>query len=265
MPSSAKREEIERVMLDPCSLLPDPIGKAGFAVPDIRSFAWHPLGDPTDDNWIVASPEVDPKAERSFRITEKSRNNIFVLGDQCKVVGNNFVDGSNNLSILIGVKYGVHPVHLQLKSDNHVFFWGEGCTSNSNTFIESEVTSNIIVGEHCMFAYDVVVRTHDEHGIVDLDTGATINDDKSVLLHPAVWVGEGAKIMKGVQIGFGSIVAAGAIVAKDVPATTLVGGVPARTLRSNVGWTREAIPRAGAHERILADRERFVLESAKSR
>lgn len=122
MPSSAKREEIERVMLDPCSLLPDPIGKAGFAVPDIRSFAWHPLGDPTHDNWIVASPEVDPKAGRSFRITEKSRNNIFVLGDQCKVVGNNFVDGSNNLSILIGVKYGVHPVHLQLKSDNHVFF-----------------------------------------------------------------------------------------------------------------------------------------------
>ena len=65
--------------------------------------------------------------------------------------------------------------------------------------------------------------------------------EKRQQLHPApihigkrVWVGANATILPGVTIGDNSVVAAGAVVTKDVPADTVVGGVPARVISNSV-------------------------------
>jgi acetyltransferase-like isoleucine patch superfamily enzyme len=47
-----------------------------------------------------------------------------------------------------------------------------------------------------------------------------------------VWIGAGATILPGVTIGENAVVAAGAIVSKDVPANTIVGGVPAKIIKT---------------------------------
>jgi len=53
-----------------------------------------------------------------------------------------------------------------------------------------------------------------------------------------VWVGSGAQILQGVTIGDGAIVAAGAIVTKTIPPYAVVGGVPARILKSRFDSSR---------------------------
>ncbi len=46
-----------------------------------------------------------------------------------------------------------------------------------------------------------------------------------------VWIGSNATVLPGVTIGDGAVVAAGAVVTRDVPANTVVGGVPAKVIR----------------------------------
>jgi hypothetical protein len=54
---------------------------------------------------------------------------------------------------------------------------------------------------------------------------------KPVKIGNNVWVGAHATILQGVTIGDNAIIAAGAVVAKDVPANVIVGGVPAKIIK----------------------------------
>lgn len=55
-----------------------------------------------------------------------------------------------------------------------------------------------------------------------------------VIIENDVWIGANVTILAGVRVGHGSILAAGAVVTKDVPPFAIVGGVPARVLRSRL-------------------------------
>ena len=79
---------------------------------------------------------------------------------------------------------------------------------------------------------------------------ATLNHDPAPArrdwLHPApivigdrVWIGSNATVLPGITIGDGAIVAAGAVVTKDVAPNTVVAGVPARVLKDKDGKTAE--------------------------
>jgi acetyltransferase-like isoleucine patch superfamily enzyme len=55
---------------------------------------------------------------------------------------------------------------------------------------------------------------------------------KPIAIERNVWIAAGATIIGGVTVGENSVVAAGAVVTRDVPPNTLVGGNPARVIRS---------------------------------
>jgi acetyltransferase-like isoleucine patch superfamily enzyme len=90
----------------------------------------------------------------------------------------------------------------------------------------------IEIGHGVAIAENVVIRDSDDHDLLD----GVHQKTKPVKIGNHVWIGMGAMILKGVSIGDGAIVAAGSVVTRDVPPKALVGGVPAKVLRTEVEW-----------------------------
>jgi acetyltransferase-like isoleucine patch superfamily enzyme len=87
------------------------------------------------------------------------------------------------------------------------------------------VGARSMIGPHC------VLMDNDFHGVEPQERHAG-GVCASITLEEDVWLGTRAIILKGVRIGRGSVVAAGSVVTKDVPAGVLVAGIPARVVRS---------------------------------
>lgn len=92
--------------------------------------------------------------------------------------------------------------------------------------------SIIEIGNDVAIAENVTIRDSDNHHIHMNKTPVT----QPIKIGDHVWIGMNATILKGVTIGNGAIVAAGAVVNRDVPENTMVGGVPAKILKENVRW-----------------------------
>jgi acetyltransferase-like isoleucine patch superfamily enzyme len=90
--------------------------------------------------------------------------------------------------------------------------------------------ADIIIHENVFFGHRVMLLTpqHDVN-FLGLDRQKTITA-KPIQIHKNAWIASGAIILGGVSIGEGAVVAAGAVVNKDVPPYTIVGGVPAKEI-----------------------------------
>jgi acetyltransferase-like isoleucine patch superfamily enzyme len=123
---------------------------------------------------------------------------------------------AENIQLYSGVRLEVGPVGT--------IRIGKGTYINRNSVVVAETLVDI--GRNCRIAWDVVIMDSDLHPLPD---GRP--DARPVTIEENVWIGCRSIILKGVRIGTGAVVAAGAVVTKDVPPRTVVGGVPARVLR----------------------------------
>ena len=98
--------------------------------------------------------------------------------------------------------------------------------------------AKIIIGDHVMFGPQVSVVTGNH--ITDIpgrymtsftDADKRPEDDQDVIFEGDNWIGANSTILKGVTIGYGAVVAAGAVVSKDVPPFSYVVGVPAKVIK----------------------------------
>lgn len=91
------------------------------------------------------------------------------------------------------------------------------------------------VGNRCLIAANCQIFDCSGHDLSFDRVQNRINTKgvaKPVLIGDDVWIGTGSIIMPGVRIGDGSVIAAGSVVTKDVPSMCIVGGNPARVIRT---------------------------------
>ena len=103
---------------------------------------------------------------------------------------------------------------------------GKNVTVNSGCRFQDQ--GGIKIGNGVLIGHNVVMATinHDENPLKRASMTF-----KPIVVEDNVWIGSQSTILQGVTIGYGSIVAAGAVVTKDVPPMTIVGGVPAKFIK----------------------------------
>lgn len=147
----------------------------------------------------------------------------------------------NNNQLIIGENVQVGPdCSFWMEGNNITIYIGSKTTFTSRVHIcAQEDGTKVRIGEDCMFANTIAIRTSDSHPIYDLSSKERINKAKDVFIGDHVWVAPNVKIMKGVTIANGAIIGSDTMVTKPVDANCLAVGYPAKTVKTNIEWTRE--------------------------
>ena len=202
----------------------------------------------------------------SARITRKSirgEGNIFqaegatLSGVELDIIG-------DRNRIIVGEGCVLDNVNFRLRGSDHLIEIGKNCrVSRAGTFwledhhcevrigqnttmVEVSISlaeshSKALIGEGCMFASDIEIRTSDAHSVIDTASGERINLAEDVTIGNHVWIASHSIILKGVNIGENSVVAAGAVVTNSCPPGSILAGNPARVIKTGITWTRERI------------------------
>lgn len=101
-----------------------------------------------------------------------------------------------------------------------------------NSNIKIRCHEKIEIGENVAISHDVTIMDSDAHeGLWE-----GYEKTKPIKIGNHVWIGTRVIILKGVTIGDNAIIAAGSVVTKDVPNNTIVAGVPAKVIKTNINW-----------------------------
>lgn len=137
-----------------------------------------------------------------------------------------------NAKIIIGDRTSLWPnVKISCVGAHRkpaILIMGKKCSVGDRT--EIHCGSSITIGDEVIISWDCVLIDRDYHPV-----SGDIEKVSPIIIGNRVWIGCRAIILKGVNIGDGAIVAAGAVVTKDVPPYTLVAGNPARFIKEVKG------------------------------
>ncbi len=187
-------------------------------------------------------------------------NGLTAIGARLSGVELDITGERNRISI--GAGSVIHNLKFHIRGSDHFIaigpncrvsrgglFWLEdqGCTlqiGQNTTLVDvhiavTEPGSKVLIGEECMFANDIDIRTGDSHSILEAATGERINYAEDVVIADHVWVASHVVILKGVQIGRDTVVAAGAIVTKSCEPGVILAGNPAKVIKTGITWNRE--------------------------
>lgn len=144
-------------------------------------------------------------------------------------------------------------------NDNALFDIGKEFSINESYRIILGADTSIIIGDDCMFSYDISMRSNDGHAIFDVTTGENMNSsysirkERKIIVGNHVWVGEGTEILYNTQIGDGSIIGAKSLVKGKILNNCIAAGIPARVKRKNIAWARK-----GGAENILECGQEYI-------
>ena len=168
----------------------------------------------------------DPEYPDLFRVIQKAIRTTAKLNT---LVTDDIEEINSVFSYLIGKKvddsfFIIPPFYTD---------FGENINVGKNVFINHACTfmdrGGITLEDNVLIGPKVNLITTN-HPVNPSERKATVS--KPVIIKKGAWIGVGATILPGVTIGENSIVAAGAVVSKNVPDNVIVGGIPAKIIKT---------------------------------
>ncbi len=112
---------------------------------------------------------------------------------------------------------------------------GRHCFIGLETWLDDQFPELVVIEDDVTISFRVTVVVHDDAKRMDrTEAGAGDGTVAPVVLKRGCYLGAGALVLPGVTVGEDAVVAAGAVVTRDVPPGTVVGGVPARVIKQSV-------------------------------
>jgi acetyltransferase-like isoleucine patch superfamily enzyme len=157
---------------------------------------------------------------------------------------------------LINFKFRKYNIGKNFHAGRNVFFWAKNNITIGNNFYigrNSQIECDAEIGDNVIIANNVALVGKYDHNYeqigVPIRLASQIRDNNyswkglqsKIIIEDDVWIGYGSIIMSGVRIGKGAIVAAGSVVTKDVVPYSIVGGNPAKFIKSRFSKEDQAI------------------------
>lgn len=132
--------------------------------------------------------------------------------------------------IRIGARFSCWRSCTLAACENGVLVIGNNVSLNANVYVNA-CGGRISIGHDVMVGPNVVLRSSD-HVTADRDTLIRLQGHtaEEIVIDDDVWLAANVTVVGGVHIGRGAVVAANAVVTRDVAPFTIVGGVPARPI-----------------------------------
>lgn len=156
-----------------------------------------------------------------------------IIEQGCTFYGEKFIKIGNRTKIQSGSSLEAHYKYNNQTFEPSIEI-GENCNFGRDNHITS--TNRIVIGNNLLTGKRVTISDNN-HGRFLKDELMVAPAERQIISKGAVeigdnvWIGENACILSGVTIGEGCVVAANAVVTKDVPAYSLVAGVPAKIVK----------------------------------
>lgn len=143
---------------------------------------------------------------------------VHISGNNIRI-GHSFTAiGEPGNRVEIGV-WGREPGHGRIQI-------GDGCLMSPGSRMSA--SDEIVVGDGVMLANGAYITDCDWHTVYDR---MVRTDPAPVHIADNVWLGDGSTVLKGVSVGENSVIAARAVVTRDVPANVVVAGNPAKVVK----------------------------------
>ena len=151
----------------------------------------------------------------------------------CKVI----INGDNSNFIIKKSNYGLWNTCFKLYTNSTIKI-GEDF-SCAGALFECSSGRNIVIGNDCMFSDHIYLRTDDGHTIVDCETGKPLNEPKDINIGNHVWACYSATFLKGAKVLNDCVIAAYAIINKELNvSSSIITGISGRG-RGNISWNRD--------------------------
>lgn len=156
-------------------------------------------------------------------------------GAGCRETQPVLYSGAGNITIANDVEFGVEHSpgfysgysYIEARFSGSSIDIGPGCRFN-NSCVLIATTEAIRIGARCLVGYGVELLGSNFHGLAHDQRSGQYARSEPITIGSDVFIGAHAKILRGITVGDGAVIAAGAIVTKDVAAGAIVAGVPAK-------------------------------------
>lgn len=194
------------------------------------------------------------------QIIVEGSNNLITLEDNVMFRNSKIsILGDNNICLLSKDSQFKNSV-LTLRNSSSIYIGKQTTLARGEIFAAE--SSCIKIGDNCMLAKGYEIRSSDVHPIWDINNGKRINNSEDILIGNHVWLAKDTMVMKGTELQSFTTVAARAVVtSKFNRKFIIIGGVPAKIIKSNVVWGRSVSSKTINQDKYLHSNQEFIDSS----